>query len=159
MIIGIIVAVTSNNSPSSPFSSSSSQPPAAAASAAPAATLAPPASPTTVTFNVTGNGNGGGASIQYGSDTDNISPSSCTGGDLGDSCTVPWSASTSLSGSAEYYSINAQLGSEGGSITCDIVVSGPGDNPLTVATGQASGPDQICNAQAAPTSSSGTSFR
>jgi hypothetical protein len=124
---------------------------------APAPTL-PPSTPTTVTFNVTGNGDGGGAQITYGNNTDNISPSQCTGGDLGESCTVPWSATLPFDGTAEYWDLNAQLGSEGGSITCTIVVSGPGDQPLTVATGQASGAYQICDAQAAPTSSSGLSW-
>jgi hypothetical protein len=165
IVLGIIIGTaTSGGGNGSPSNSTTSNPPAAANNApaaannAPAATSAPAAGPTTVTFNVTGNGNGGGVSINYGSDSDNISPSACTGGDLGDSCTVPWSASLAFDGSAQYYDINAQLGSEGGSISCSIVVTGPDIQPLTVASGQAAGPDQICNAQAAPTDSSGTSW-
>jgi hypothetical protein len=64
-------------------------------------------------------------------------------------------ASLLFDGTQEYWDINAQLGSEGGSITSTITVSGPGDQPLTVATGQASDAYQICNAQAARTNSSG----
>lgn len=157
VVIAIIVIISEALSGGS---SKTAQPAAAAASnPAPAATTPPPSSPTTVTFSVTGSGNGGGAEINYGSDSDSVSPQNCTIGDLGDSCSVPWSASMPFSGSAEFYDINAQLGSEGGSITCTITVSGPGDQPLTVATGQASGPYQICDAQAAPTSSSGTSWQ
>jgi hypothetical protein len=126
---------------------------------APSPTTPPPSTPTTVTFSVTGTGNGGGAQITYGNNEDDISPSQCTGGDLGESCTVPWSATLPFDGTAEYWDIDAQLGSEGGSITCTITVSGPGDQPLTVATGQASGAYQICDAQAAPTNSSGLSWQ
>jgi Mycobacterium membrane protein len=161
IIIIIVVATNHGNGNNSPASSSSSQPAAAAnnpASSATSPSTQPPADPTTVTFSVTGSGNGG-AEIQYGSSSDNISPSGCTIGDLGDSCSVPWSASLPFDGTAEYWDINAQLGSDGGSITCTITVSGPGDQPLTVASGQASGAYQICNAQAAPTSSSGLSWQ
>jgi hypothetical protein len=58
---------------------------------------------------------------------------------------------------ADYYAIDAQLQGSG-SITCKIVVTGPGDNPLTVSHGAASGGYNICDAQAAPTDSTGLSW-
>ena len=59
-------------------------------------------------------------------------------------------------GSAQYYDVVAQL--EGsGDITCKLIVTGPGDQPLTVTTGHASGGYNICRAQAAPASADGTS--
>ncbi|HEX3515361.1 MAG TPA: hypothetical protein VHT26_15315 [Trebonia sp.] len=58
---------------------------------------------------------------------------------------------------ADYYAIDSQLQGSG-SITCKIVVTGPGDNPLTVSHGAASGGYNICDAQAAPTDSTGLSW-
>ena len=49
--------------------------------------------------------------------------------------------------SASFYAMNAQL-QGAGSIKCKIVVSGPGDAPLTVSHGAASGGFNICDAQA-----------
>ena len=46
-----------------------------------------------------------------------------------------------------FYALNAQL-QGAGSITCKIVVTGPGDDPLTVSHGAASGGYNICSAQA-----------
>ena len=51
--------------------------------------------------------------------------------------------------SASYYAMNAQLQGDG-DITCKIVATGPGDQPLTVSSGAASGGYNICSAQAAP---------
>lgn len=50
---------------------------------------------------------------------------------------------------ADFYALNAQLQGDG-SITCKIVATGPGDQPLTVSSGAASGGYNICSAQAAP---------
>jgi len=51
--------------------------------------------------------------------------------------------------SAEFYALQAQL-QDGGDVTCKIVVTGPGDQPLTVSHGEASGGYNICSAQATP---------
>lgn len=119
---------------------------------APAAPTVNPA--TKVTFVVTGWGN---PSITYGSDSDNRDGGG-TRGELGDGNTLPWTRSVTFSGDALYYSIDAQL--EGsGDISCKIVVSGPGDDPLTVSRGHASGGYNICSAQAAPDDSTGTSWQ
>ena len=118
-----------------------------------------PATPTVnpatkVTFVVTGWGN---PSITYGSDSDNRDGGG-TRGQLGDGNTLPWTRSMTFSGDALFYSIDAQL--EGaGDISCKIVVSGPGDDPLTVSHGHASGGYNICSAQAAPSDSTGTSWQ
>jgi hypothetical protein len=109
---------------------------------------------TTVTFTVTGWGN---PSITYGSDSDSRDGGG-TLGPLSDGNGLPWTRSLKFSGDAQYYSINAQL--EGsGEISCKIVVSGPGDAPLTVSHGHASGGYNICSAQAAPSDSTGTSWQ
>jgi hypothetical protein len=119
---------------------------------------APPPSPTvnpatTVTFTVTGWGN---PSITYGSDSDNRDGGGQLG-EMGDGNALPWTRSVKFSGDAMYYSVSAQL--EGsGDISCKIVVTGPGDDPLTVASGHASGSYNICSAQAAPDNADGTSW-
>jgi hypothetical protein len=109
---------------------------------------------TKVTFVVTGWGN---PSITYGSDSDNRDGGG-TRGQLGDGNGLPWTRSISFSGDALYYYLSAQL--EGaGSISCKIVVTGPGDDPLTVSHGRASGGYNICSAQAGPSDSTGTSWQ
>jgi hypothetical protein len=131
---------------------------------APAST-APAAEPTTpaasavpavvqVHFYVSGTGE---PSIQYGSDSDEINTPGGLG-TLGDGNALPWHASLQFDPTAEYYDISAQLEDGGGSISCTIVVTEAGYNPLTVATGQASGDYSICSAQAAPTDSTGMSW-
>jgi hypothetical protein len=65
--------------------------------------------------------------------------------------------SVPFDGTADYYAIDAQL-QGGGSITCKIVVTGPGDAPLTVSHGAASGDYNICSAQAAPEDSTGLTW-
>lgn len=113
-----------------------------------------PVPPTTVTFVVTGAGD---PSITYGSDSDNRDGGGHLG-TLGDGNALPWKRSLSFNGDSLYYSVSAQL--EGsGDISCKIIVSGPGDNPTTVASGHASGGYNICSAQAAPSDSSGTSWQ
>jgi hypothetical protein len=113
-----------------------------------------PAPVTKVTFVVTGWGN---PSITYGSDSDNRDGGG-TLGQLGDGNGLPWTRTMTFSGDAMYYSLSAQL--EGaGDISCKIVVSGPGDAPLTVSHGHASGGYNICSAQAAPSDSTGTSWQ
>jgi hypothetical protein len=109
---------------------------------------------TTVTFTVTGWGN---PSVTYGSDSDNRDGGG-TLGQLSDGNALPWTRSLKFDGNASYYSLDAQL--EGsGDISCKIVVSGPGDAPLTVSHGHASGGYNICSAQAAPSDSTGTSWQ
>lgn len=115
-----------------------------------------PAPPTKVEFVVTGSAPSG-ADITYGSDSDNRTVSGHLGV-LGTGAAVPWHGSVKFDGSALYYVVNAQLDG-GGNIKCKIVVTGPGDQPLTVATGHASGGYSICSAQAAPTDSSGLSWQ
>jgi hypothetical protein len=110
-------------------------------------------SPTQVTFTVTGTGD---PSITYGTDSDNRDG----GGQLGqlsDGNGLPWTAALPFNGGAEYYYISAQL-EGGGSLSCKITVTGPGDVPLVVSSGQAQGGYNICSAQAAP-DSTGTSWQ
>ena len=107
-----------------------------------------PASPTKVEFIVSGTAPDG-IDITYG-------PS---GSDFQGPSTLDGTATMSVpfDGSADYYALNAQLQGDG-SITCKIVVTGPGDAPLTVSSGAASGGFNICDAQAAPTDSTGLSW-
>jgi hypothetical protein len=118
-------------------------------------TPAPAVNPATkVTFVVTGTGE---PSITYGSDSDNRDGGG-TLGELGEGNALPWTRSLHFSGAALYYFMDAQL--EGaGDISCKIVVAGPGDDPLTVASGHADGGYNICSAQAAPSDPSGTSWQ
>jgi hypothetical protein len=120
--------------------------PTATAAAAPIPTPTPTVNPPTrVKFIVTGTG---APSIQYGSDSDNRSPTGGLGA-LGDGNALPWHASMKFDPNALYYSISAQLEGDG-NIRCKIVVTGPGDQPLTVSHGHAQGGYNICSAQAAP---------
>jgi hypothetical protein len=107
-----------------------------------------PASPTKVEFIVSGTAPDG-IDITYGPDGSQFSGPSTLDGTA--TMSVPFD------GSAEYYALNAQLQGSG-SITCKIVATGPGDNPLTVSSGAASGGYNICDAQAAPTDSTGLSW-
>ena len=107
-----------------------------------------PASPTKVAFIVSGTAPDG-IDITYGPSGSNFEGPSTLDGTA--TMSVPFD------GSADYYAIDAQL-QGGGSITCKIVVTGPGDAPLTVSSGAASGDYNICDAQAAPTDSTGLSW-
>lgn len=107
-----------------------------------------PASPTKVEFIVSGTAPDG-IDITYGPSGSNFEGPSTLDGTA--TMSVPFD------GSADYYAIDAQL-QGGGSITCKIVVTGPGDAPLTVSSGAASGDYNICDAQAAPTDSTGLSW-
>lgn len=158
VIIVAAVALSAGKTPAAPGSTAvrTTTPAATPAAAQPATTSAPPHSPTRVRFVVTGTAPGG-ADITYGSDSDNRNAPG-TLGPLGSGAAVPWHGSVPFDGSAQYYAVNAQLES-GGDITCKIVVTGPGDVPLTVATGHASGDAAICSAQAAPTDPSGLSWQ
>lgn len=49
--------------------------------------------------------------------------------------------------SAKFYALNAELQGDG-DVTCKIVAIRPGDAPLTVSHGAASGGYNICSAQA-----------
>lgn len=157
VIIVAAVALSGGKTPAPAGSTAvSTTTPAATPAAQPAATSAPPHSPTRVRFVVTGTAPGG-ADITYGSDSDNRNAPGALG-PLGSGAAVPWRGSVPFDGSAQYYALNAQLES-GGDITCKIIVTGPGDAPLTVATGHASGDAAICSAQAAPTDPSGLSWQ
>jgi len=120
--------------------------PSAAAPAVPASPT--PAPPTKVEFIVSGTAPDG-IDITYGPAGSNFSGPSTLDGTA--TMSVPFD------GSADYYALNAQL-QGGGSITCKIVVTGPGDSPLTVSSGAASGGFNICEAQAAPADSTGLSW-
>ena len=116
--------------------------------AAPTVTTLPATTPTKVEFVVSGTAPGG-INITYGPAGSNFSGPQTLDGNA--TMSVPFD------GQAEYYALNAQL-QGGGSIKCKIVVTGPGDNPLTVSSGAASGGFNICDAQAAPTDSTGLSW-
>jgi hypothetical protein len=122
-----------------------SLPPLASPSASASNTPAPA---TKVEFIVSGTAPDG-IDITYGPSGSNLSGPSTLDGTA--TMSVPFD------GSADYYALNAQL-QGGGSVTCKIVVTGPGDNPLTVSSGAASGGYNICSAQAAPEDSSGLTW-
>lgn len=107
-----------------------------------------PASPTKVEFIVSGTAPDG-IDITYGPSGSSFQGPSTLDGTA--TMSVPFD------GSASYYAMNAQL-QGGGSITCKIVVTGPGDAPLTVSKGAASGGYNICDVQAAPEDSSGLTW-
>jgi hypothetical protein len=131
---------------SKPAAPPTTRPPTAAPVAAPIPTPTPTVNPPTrVKFIVTG---AGAPSIQYGSDSDSRTSSSGLGA-LGDGNALPWHTSMPFDPDAQYYSLSAQL-EGGGNIECKIVVTGPGDVPLTVSSGHAQGGYSICSAQAAP---------
>lgn len=115
-----------------------------------------PAGPIRVHFYVTGSAPAG-ASIQYGSDSDTVNVQG-TMGTLGDAAPVPWKARMTFDPTAQYYNVSAQVEDAGGQISCKIVVTKPGYDPLTVAHGRASGQYAICNLQVAPNDASGTSW-
>jgi len=153
-LIGVIIAVTvannhgSGNGAAAPAANAATQAAQSSPSAAAPAPSNTPATPTKVEFIVSGTAPDG-IDITYGPSGSNFSGPSTLDGTA--TMSVPFD------GSAEYYALNAQL-QGGGSITCKIVVTGPGDNPLTVSSGAASGGFNICDAQAAPTDSTGLSW-
>ena len=152
ILLIIVIAVAAGGGGSKPPAATPSTP--AATTPAATAIATPSVNPATkVTFIVTGQGN---PSITYGSDSDNRDGGGQLG-QMGDGNALPWSRSLTFSGDALYYSISAQL-EGGGDISCKIVVTGPGDEPLTVASGHASGSYNICSAQAAPDNADGTSW-
>jgi hypothetical protein len=106
-----------------------------------------------IVFKVTGYAPAG-ASIQYGSDSDNRSPQGGFG-PLGDAQQVPWSASMPYHASSLYYDVTAQL-EGGGDITAKVIKAtttywSDGKHHTgrqVLATGHASGGYQIADAQA-----------
>jgi len=106
-----------------------------------------------IVFKVTGYAPNG-ASITYGNDHDNRQ-GNCTGGVLGDACTVPWSASMHTA-RADYWNLSAQL-EGGGNITAKIILETIAHFPSTgktmimgkqvLAVGHAQGGYQIANAE------------
>ena len=155
-VVVLVVASVALSVPKTPAPAGSTSVSTTPAAAQPVAASSSPHSPTQVRFIVTGTAPGG-ADITYGSGSDNRTAPG-TLGPLGTGAAVPWRASVPFDGSAQFYSVDAQL-EGGGDITCKIVVTGPGDAPLTVATGHASGDSAICSAQAAPQDSSGLSWQ
>jgi hypothetical protein len=108
-----------------------------------------PQAPTKVEFIVTGSAPDG-VDITYGPSGSNFAGPSVLRGKA--------VMSVKFDPSASYYALNAQL-QGAGSIRCKIVVTGPGDQPLTVSHGAASGGYNICSAQAAPADSSGLNWQ
>lgn len=112
--------------------------PSAGSTAAPAAATPTPTSvpkqPAEVTFKVWGNAPAG-ATIEYSSDTANISPPSPA---------LPWSATMPYSPNATMYAVTAQL-METGTLGCSVTVDN-GSRSWTK-TGSASGDYEICDAQ------------
>ena len=108
-----------------------------------------PQAPTKVEFIVTGSAPDG-ITITYGPSGSNFAGPSVLDGKA--------VMSVKFDPSASYYALNAQLQGDG-SIKCKIVVTGPGDQPLTVSHGAASGGYNICSAQAAPADSSGLNWQ
>ena len=133
-----IIAISSHGSSGVSTSPGSAVAASASAPAAPASTAPPP--PTKVEFIVSGSAPDG-IDITYGSAGTNLSGPSVLDGTS--TMSVPFDAS------ASYYAMNAQLQGDG-DVTCKIVATGPGDAPLTVSSGAASGGYNICSAQAAP---------
>lgn len=111
---------------------------AAISSALASAASPSPQTPTKVEFIVTGTAPDG-IDITYGPSGSNFAGPSVLDGKA--------VMSVKFDPSASYYALNAQL-QGAGSITCKIVVTGPGDQPLTVSHGAASGGYNICSAQA-----------
>jgi hypothetical protein len=165
IVLGIVLAAIGSNDPRDTTATTAGTThhslPGAAASIpgvtpSPVPTPALPAGPIRVHFYVTGNAPGG-ATIQYGSDSDTVNVPG-TMGSLGDAVPVPYKARMAFDGSAAYYSLQAQLEDGGGQIQCKLVVTKPGYDPLVVAHGSASGQYAICDVQAAPNNSQGTSW-
>jgi hypothetical protein len=97
-----------------------------------------PAAATRVEFVVTGSAPDG-IDITYGPSGSNFGGPSVLNGTA--RMSVPFRADDN------FYALSAQL-QGAGSIRCKIVVTGPGDDPLTVSHGAASGGYNICSAQA-----------
>lgn len=143
VIAGIAGSGNSGSSHSSTVAAGSASAAATQASAASAPSSPAPHTPTEVEFIVAGSVPAqayGNVDIDYGSDSDSHQ---VTVNDIDGTLTykVPFDAS------AEFYSLNVNF--QGGNVSCKIVATGPGDNPLVVSHGTASG-NAICSAQAAP---------
>lgn len=143
VIAGIAGSSNSGSSRSSSVAAGSASSPSTQASAASAPSSPAPHTPTEVEFVVTGNvpaSQFGSVDITYGSDSasHNVTVPSLDG-------TVTYKVP--FDSSAEYYALNVNI--DGGSASCQIITTGPGDNPLTVSHGSASGQAE-CSAQAAP---------
>lgn len=143
LIIAGSAAAAGGSHKASPAAASASAP----APSAPAPSSSGPAPATKVEFLVSGSAPDG-INITYGPSGSNLSGPSTLDGTA--TMSVPFDAS------AEYYALSAQLQGDG-DITCKIVATGPGDVPLTVSHGAASGGYNICSAQA--TSSDGVNWQ
>ncbi len=89
-----------------------------------------PASPSVVTFTVTGSDGGRGIDITYGSQNANLQGGS----------TLPWSTTMAIQAAAQYYDVQAQLNGAG-SITCKVEVKG------VTKTAHAAGGYDYCRAE------------
>ena len=147
IIVGGIAAAAGGTHAAPPSVSASARAAAAASAAAAGAAAAPPpasspgpAPPTKVEFIVSGSAPDG-IDITYGPSGTNLSGPSVLNGTA--------TMTMTFDPSADFYALNAQLQGDG-SVTCKIVATGPGDQPLAVSSGAASGGYNICSAQAAP---------
>ena len=128
---------------------------ASSADAAQSAVPVPPSlqtPPTSVEFIIAGYSSSGGLEINYGSNrnTHRTHLPHING-------TVTYSVP--FDPNAQYYAVNAQI-IRAGHLTCQMVVIGQYPaKPLTVSRGSASGGGSICSARAAPSDSSGLSWR
>jgi hypothetical protein len=128
----------SSTSPGQAAVAGSASAPASGSPPPPASPTPPP--PTKVEFIVSGSAPDG-IQITYGPGGTQLSGPSVLDGTA--------TMTVSFDANASYYALNAQLQGDG-DITCKIVATGPGDQPLTVSHGAASGGYNICSAQAAP---------
>lgn len=112
----------------------------------------PQTPPTAVEFVVAGYSSSGGLKINYGS---NRNAHAAHLPHINGTVTY----SVPFDPNAQYYAVNAQIVRDG-HLTCEIVVIGqPPAKPLTVSRGSASGGGSICSARAAPSDTSGLSWR
>jgi len=152
----VIIGTTLGRGGGIGYSGSAASAPASSADAAQSAATALPPSlqtpPTSVEFIIAGYSSSGGLEINYGSNrnTHRTHLPHING-------TVTYSVP--YDPSAQYYAVNAQIIRDG-HLTCQMVVIGQYPaKPLTVSRGSASGGGSICSARAAPSDSSGLSWR
>lgn len=141
VVLIAVGAATAKPVTTNKVSAGSAQPAASQPAYTPSAAPTPP--PTEVEFIITGHVPAqqyGNVDINYGSDSDSHEVQL---NDLDGTLTykVPFDSN------AEYYSVDVDI--DGGQAPAEIVVTGPGLQPLTVSHGSATG-NNIASAQAAP---------
>jgi len=142
-----------SGSPPSPSASSFNAEGQSATPPPPLSAPQPPQTPpTAVEFVIAGYSSNGGLKINYGS---NRNAHTAHLPHINGTVTY----SVPFDPNAQYYAVNAQIVRDG-HLTCEIVVIGqPPAKPLTVSRGSASGGGSICSARAAPSDTSGLSWR